>query len=108
MRYLVVGFLALLFAFGMALYVGTAEDSHEEDTGIVLEKGRNEVQLDRAILVKELVVLNPEIEYVSYNDEFLNKQISYLNVFGGVGNNFLMEPGKVYEISVRKEIELTV
>lgn len=100
--------LILIFAFGIALYAGSAENTHDTDTGVILVEGRNQFVTERAILVKELVVLNPEIEYVSYFDEFLNKQIAYVNVFGGVGNNFLIEPMKVYEISVKEEIELVM
>lgn len=96
----------LVAAFGFAVYQGTAEESHDRDSGIYLEKGRNLIEIERAVLVRELVVLNPEIEYVSYVDEFLNKPIAYVNAFGGLGDNFLVRPGEVYEISVSEDIEL--
>lgn len=99
-------FLFLAGIFILVVYGGSAQSSQNLDSGIFLVEGKNSVEFDNALLVKELVVLNPGIEYVSYFDDFLNKQIAYVNVFGGVGDNFLIEPGKVYEISVKKKIEL--
>lgn len=95
----------LILAFSFAVYAGMAEELHSR-SGVILLEGKNQVEIDRAVLVKEIVILNPEIEYVSYYDEFLNKQVAYVNVFGGVGDNFLIEPGRIYEFSVRKKIEL--
>jgi hypothetical protein len=73
-----------------------------------LEKGKNYVKLERSLYVKDLIKLNPEIDYVAYYDEFLNKSVSYVNAFNGVGSNFIIEQEKIYEISVRKEFALTI
>ncbi|GBE20030.1 hypothetical protein BMS3Abin17_00762 [archaeon BMS3Abin17] len=71
-----------------------------------LKKGGNYVSINQPLSAKELVVLNPEIEYISYFDEFLNKSVAYVNIFGGIGSNFMINPEQIYEISVSKEINL--
>lgn len=73
-----------------------------------LEKGKNQITINRTMYAKELLILNPEIESISYFDNFLNKSVGYVNVFGGIGSNFLIKPGKVYEISASKNISLII
>jgi len=75
-------------------------------TGILLKTGKNYLILNQSLYAKEIIILNPEIESLSYFDEFLNKSIGYVNVFGGVGSNFITNPEKAYEINVKEDINL--
>ena len=74
--------------------------------GTKLHKGKNYLEINQTIYINELVSLNPDIESVSYFNKFLNKDIGYVNVFGGVGSNFLTKQGQIYEISVNKNMSL--
>jgi hypothetical protein len=73
---------------------------------VYLDKGKNEISVPFEMLASDLILLNPEIETISYFDENLGRRIGYINAFGGLGSNFYLVPGKSYEISVRKETNL--
>ncbi len=77
-------------------------------TGIFLKKGKNNVELNFSSYAKNLVAYNPSIEYISYTDKFLGKNYGYVNVFGGIGRNFPINPGETYEISVKEDAELLI
>ena len=57
---------------------------------------------------KELIRNNPFIESISYFDELSNKTVGFVNAFGGLGKDFLLVPGKEYEISAKKDIRLKI
>ncbi len=92
----------VLIAFGI-LAVANAENDE-----IKLQKGRNYITLKEGMYAEELVRLNKDIEYINYFDEFLNESIGYVNIFGGIGKNFFMEPDKTYEIGASNETTLIV
>src|SRR3989344_7331194 len=69
----------------------------------ILIDGKNYVTFDMPKNVADLVKKNPDIEYASYHDVFLDETIGYVNVFGGLGKNFVLNPGKIYEIHVKKD-----
>lgn len=71
-----------------------------------LEEGRNIVRFDKQMYAQDLILLNPEIEYVSYYDDFLGQEFAYVNAFGGIGKNFVIIPGRDYEISVKEKMDL--
>ncbi|MFH1290067.1 MAG: hypothetical protein ABIH92_01525 [Nanoarchaeota archaeon] len=98
-------FLLTLIGVGIS-GIGLAEEEQEVISEVHLQKGKNHIELESSLFVRELVAMNSEIESVSYFDVFLNKNVGYVNVFGGVGDNFLMKPGEVYEISVSDDINL--
>jgi len=102
-RTAVLGLLIFFCLFGITLNIVIAEISQGE---IALVRGKNYLTFDQTFFVSELVLLNPEIEYVSYYDDFLHKSIGYVNVFGGVGSNFVVKLDKIYEISVSKNMSL--
>lgn len=82
--------------------------SSESIYSIKLSEGKNDVVLNisEPFYVETLIKLNPDIEVVSYKEE--NKTIGYVNVFGGIGKNFIIESGKEYEIIVSKDINLII
>lgn len=106
LKYFLMAFLLILLVSIFVVNQGIAEEDENIASGVVLEQGKNEFFVDRPIYVTELISLNPSIESVSYFDSFLNKQIAYVNVFGGIGDNFLMVPDRPYEISVGEELNL--
>ncbi len=79
-----------------------AEDFSKE---IVLEEGINQINLSynfNPIYAKDLVTLYPDIQTITYVEN--GKEIGYVNVFGGIGENFIIYPNQIYEISVKKEV----
>lgn len=72
-----------------------------------LKQGKNFVviNLSEPIYVETLVNINPDIEAVSYFEN--NQTIGYVNVLGGIGENFVIE-NKEYEIIVSKDVNLVL
>jgi len=99
------GLILLSLIFIILAEMGFAKDEGQK---ISLEKGKNYVTINNTIYVQELIRINPEIESISYIDSFLNQSIGYVNVFGGVGKNFVIVPEQVYEISVKKNMSLII
>lgn len=101
---LTISISILLFTLGtFFLEFALAEDNSTE-----LYQGKNYLEINQTMYVKDLVILNPNIESVSYFDEFLNKHFGYVNIFGGIGSNFRIEKGRVYEISTSKNTTLNI
>ena len=73
---------------------------------IELGKGKNFVQfnLSEGFYADTLIKLNPAIESISYRVG--NRTIGYVNVFGGVGENFIINSNQTYEIVLRKNSTL--
>lgn len=92
----------------IAIIVKTSLAEENVSTGIFLHRGKNQVELNFSYYAKNLVAYNQNIEYISYNDEFLGKKYGYVNVFGGIGRNFAITPGEIYEISVKEDTELFI
>ena len=97
--------LVLAFIFSLLLLSSTFA---EESEGIQVQKGKNHIEINQTLYAKELVSLNPEIESISYFDEFLNKNIGYVDFLDGIGSNFLIEPGQIYEISVSEDTTIII
>jgi hypothetical protein len=108
LRYVLAIAILVLFSGILISSGGIAEQDDVVESGFILKEGKNSISVDRPLYVRELIAMNPEIESVSYFDSFLNKQVGYVNVFGGVGDNFLMMPDKVYEVSVSRELNLVL
>lgn len=80
-----------------------------EDDSLKLEEGKNKIRLNfsDAFYVDSLIKLNPDIEVVSYIDEY-NQSTGYVNIFGGIGENFVIYPNAEYEIITRKDFNLVL
>ncbi len=76
-------------------------------TSVSLTKGKNYVNLNLSepIYVKTLIKLNPDIEAISYEEN--NQTIGYVNVFGGIGEDFIVE-NRDYEIIAGKNLTLII
>ena len=53
------------------------------------------------IYAKDFVKLNPEIVTITFEEN--NNTLAYVNVFGGVGQNFVLMQNKTYDIVCKKE-----
>ena len=73
-----------------------------------LTKGKNVLILNVSspFYVKTLVKLNPKIDVISYKEG--NKTIGYVNVFGGIGENFIIQKNREYEIIVKENTTLVL
>jgi hypothetical protein len=82
--------------------------SSEDNNNLFLESGKNFVRFDNlpSFYVKDLIKINPSIEVVSYMKD--NESIGYVNVFGGIGENFVITNTIDYEIIVTKETTLII
>jgi hypothetical protein len=59
-----------------------------------------------AVHVSELIKTNPQIQSVSIKE--YGRTFGYLNTFGGIGTNFLIEPNKNYEIHTNQTITINL
>ena len=55
-----------------------------------------------------LVSLNPSIDVISYDDPLLNRTLSYVNAFGGIGEDFVLVSNVTYTLYVSEETLLYV
>jgi hypothetical protein len=99
---LILGFMILILATGFLII---AEPSGEE---IEIKKGKNNlsIQVVTYIDVRSLVEIYPEIEVISYEKN--GKSIGYVNVFNGIGRNFILEYNKTYEVISSKNITIRI
>lgn len=75
-----------------------------------LTYGKNNINLtnQQSFYANQLILLNPDIEVISYYDPYTNRDVYYVNAFGGVGRNFLINSGVNYEVYVKKNLTLEV
>ena len=64
-----------------------------------IKSGKNVINFQESIYVKDLIKKYPMIESISFYDNINNKTIGYVNVYNGVGINFLIENDKYYELN---------
>ena len=95
----------ILFLFGILLVFLSCFILISSKESIVLVEGKNTVRLNITdpFYVETLVKLNPKIEAVSYSEGDIT--VGYVNVFNGIGKNFVME-NREYEIIVSENVSL--
>jgi hypothetical protein len=101
-KYLLILILVILCVSGIIL----AEDFKD---GIKLYEGKNVINISfefSPFYVEDLVKTYPEITTVTYNNS--EKELGYVNVFGGIGDRFVIYPNQTYEITTRKEVTLNL
>jgi hypothetical protein len=101
-KYLLIFIFAIFCLSGIII----AEDFRE---GINLTEGKNIINISfdfNPLYVKDLVKIYPDINAVSYNNS--KEKFGYVNVFGGIGDNFVIYPNQIYEITTEKEIILNL
>ena len=95
----------IVLAFLSALIFSFVVISSKDIFSASLAEGKNKVRinLSEQVYVETLIKLNPDIEAVSYMEG--NRTVGYVNVFEGVGKNFILED-REYEIIAGKSINL--
>ena len=99
-------FLFLGFVF-FVLVITTPIIAQENPVKIDLIQGKNNITTNfcfSPIYVKTLAAKYPEINSVTYQE--YEKTIGYVNVFGGIGQNFPIMQNQTYEIIVKENITI--
>lgn len=101
-RIFIIAFIVFLFLI-LSFIIISSQNIFSAD----LVKGKNYIQLNvtEPFYVETLVKLNPTIEVISYKEG--NETIGYVNVFNGVGKNFIIE-NREYEIVVKENTNLII
>ncbi len=96
-----ISILIVTFLFSIILI--SSQNTFSAD----LQEGKNKIYINisEPIYVETLVKLNPEIQVISFIEN--NQTVGYVNVFGGVGENFVVE-SRDYEIIASKKINLVL
>ena len=86
--------VTISLAVGMLDFVNSASGI----SGINISHGNNNLTFNTTMPfnVSSLVKLNPQIEVVSYYNG--TNTLGYVNAFGGIGANFQIENGTMYEV----------
>ena len=74
-----------------------------------LNEGKNIFTLENysANLYASMIIgINKDVEVIVYRDFVTGHNLSYVNAFGGVGMNFQLREGEMYEIYTRKSVIL--
>ncbi len=74
---------------------------------INLLNGKNNVTFGdsfRPTYVKDFIKLYPEIQTITFKEN--KKTIGYVNFLNGLGQNFILKPTKIYEITTSKNISI--
>ena len=91
-------FIFLLIFFTLVFsFIGVFSESINS---LNLFDGKNVIELNftEPFYAESLVTLNPSIVVVSYTQD--NETIGYINIFGGIGDNFIIQKNKKYEVIV--------
>jgi hypothetical protein len=80
--------------------------SSEEVNTLKLIKGKNFIQFNitQPFYVKTFIELNPQIEVISFKKD--NKTFGYVNVFSGIGDNFIVQKNIEYEIIAKENVSI--
>jgi len=100
---LILTLTILLFGISGVIIAEEFKDS------IKIYQGENTINLSfdfNPLYVKDLMIIYPEIATVTYNES--NQEWGYVNVFGGIGENFIISPNKIYTITTNQEVNLNL
>jgi len=80
----------------------------ESINSLNLFDGKNFIELNftEPFYAESFVKLNPSIEVISYTEN--NETIGYINIFGGIGDNFIIQKNKKYEVIVKGNSNLVL
>ena len=83
--------------------------SDNSDSKIQLLEGENQVLIPEDVspfYVKDLTMAYPEILTVTYFQ--FEEEKGYVNIFGGIGDNFIIYANTTYNITVSKTLEVNL
>ncbi len=100
--------LIVILAFLFTTAIAIAEFIPEENVSeIQLSEGENLVLIPEEVspfYVKDLVKSYPDLLTITYFE--YKQEKGYANIFGGVGENFIIYPGKEYNFTCSKKMEV--
>lgn len=99
----------IIFLILCIIFIMTSIFAIETPQNIELIKGKNNLTTKESfkpIYVKDFIKQYPEIEVISYNQD--QKTIGFVNLFEGIGINFIIEPSKNYEIITKSNITISL
>jgi hypothetical protein len=98
-------FAFIIFAFLFAFVLSFIAISSKDAFSASLTEGKNlvRINLSEPVYAETLIKMNPDIEAISYVEG--NRTIGYVNVFQGVGKNFVVAD-REYEIIASKSTDL--
>lgn len=102
----VFGILTVVVVIAVLVFLGVKGKAGDYRV-YPLEKGKNFVIIGSALTAKQLILENPQIEYISYFDENTNSTIGFVNYMNGIGKNFLLEE-RMYEIGAKDAFNMSV
>ncbi len=95
--------IVMMFVFSLGINGIIFANEFMLEGGIVISEGKNIINTSlefSPIYVEDLIKLFPDITTVSYTEK--EREVGYVNVFGGIGENFIILPNKTYEITSQK------
>jgi len=100
-------FILIIFSIILFVFLISSKNSELDlidiQKEIHLSSGKNYLIFNQSILASDLIKKNPQIQVISYFDEVKNKSVGYVNIFGGIGTDFLIDQEKIYQIFVDTE-----
>lgn len=82
--------------------------AQKSPTEINIYEGKNNIVMNQSmgdVFVSDLVKAYPEIETITWIDkENSSNSKGYVNIFGGVGEDFVLTPNENYEIISKQNI----
>ena len=96
-------FFILVILFSVSIVFGL---DGKENYGIEIVEGRNNFSGHEfePFYAKDFVLNNPEIVSISYSVS--GNSYGFLDVFGGIGTNFVVVPEIEYEVVARENVTL--
>lgn len=99
--------LIAILVFLLTTAIALAEFIPKLDSGIQLLEGENEILIPENVspfYVSDLIKSYPDILTVTYFE--FEEEIGYANIFGGVGEDFIIYSNSTYNITVSKDLEV--
>lgn len=93
----------LMFILTMATIIAQNPISFE------LQEGKNNITINETfdyMYASDLIMAYPQIESISVNE--YGRTFGYVNTFGGIGQNIIIEPEREYEIYSRENITIEI
>jgi hypothetical protein len=78
------------------------------DSEASLETGKNYLVINTSetLFARDFVSENPEVQSISYKEN--NKTIGFVNTLGGIGKNFILQQGVIYEVYLKNNSKVII
>jgi len=99
--------IMLVFIFVIFSTAITLAEFIPNEKGIQFLEGENEILIPEYVspfYVGDLMKSYPELLTITYFE--FEEEKGYANIFGGVGENFIIYPNQKYNITVNKNMEI--